>query len=68
MLKGFSAALTVAGITLIVWGLRAYRSFASEVTEAVTGAPSDKAIWLLVSGTVAALVGLFGLFTRSRGS
>lgn len=68
MMKGFSAALIIAGIALLVWGLRVYRSFGSEVTEAVTGAPSDKAIWLLVSGTIAALVGLFGLFSRgSRG-
>jgi uncharacterized protein DUF3185 len=48
--------------------MRVYRSFGSEVTEAVTGAPSNKAIWLLVVGTVAALVGLFGLIARSRGS
>jgi hypothetical protein len=67
MLKGLAAALVVIGAALIVWGLRVHRSFGSEVTEALTGAPSDKAIWLLASGTVAALVGLFGLFGRSRG-
>lgn len=64
MLKGISAALLIAGIALITWGIQAYKSFGSEVTEAVTGAPSDKAVWLLVSGTVAALAGLFGLFSR----
>jgi hypothetical protein len=67
MLKGLSAAFIVVGIALIVWGLQVYRSFGSEVTEAVTGAPSDRAIWLLVAGTVASLVGLFGLFSRTRG-
>lgn len=66
MLKGISLALLAGGIALIVWGLRVYRSFGSEVTEAVTGAPSDKAIWLLVTGTVAALGGLFGFFSRGR--
>jgi hypothetical protein len=67
MLRGLSAALIVVGIALIVWGLRVHRSFGSEVTEAITGAPSDKAIWLLAAGTVAALAGLFGFFGRSRG-
>lgn len=66
MLKGFSLGLLAGGIALIVWGLRVYRSFGSEATELVTGAPSDKAIWLLLSGTVAALGGLFGLFGRGR--
>jgi hypothetical protein len=66
MLKGFSLALVAGGVAMIVWGLRVYRSFGSEVSEAITGAPSDKAIWLLVTGTVAALGGLFGLFSRGR--
>ena len=66
MLKGLSVALLAAGVALIVWGLRVYRSLGSEVTEAITGAPSDKAIWLLVGGSVAAITGLFGLFTRGK--
>ncbi len=64
MMKGLSVALVIVGIALTVWGLRVYRSFGSEVTEAVTGAPSDKAIWLLVSGVIAAIAGMFGLFRR----
>lgn len=66
MLKGLSVALVTAGVALIVWGLQVYRSLGSEVTEALTGAPSDKAIWLLVGGGVAVLTGIFGLFGRGR--
>ncbi|HLU69638.1 MAG TPA: DUF3185 family protein [Fibrobacteria bacterium] len=66
MLKGLYAALALVGIVLIVWGVRVYRSFGSEVTEAVTGAPSDEAIWLLVLGTLGTFAGLFGLISRGR--
>lgn len=66
MMKGLFAALVVAGIALLIWGLRVYRSLGSELTEAVTGAPSDKAIWLLISGAIATVIGVFGLFSRSR--
>jgi len=66
MMKGLFAALVVAGIALLIWGLRVYRSLGSELTEAVTGAPSDKAIWLLISGAIATVIGVFGLFSRNR--
>ncbi len=66
MRKGLYVALVLTGIALIVWGLRVYRSFGSEVTEAVTGAPADEAIWLLVLGTLGTFAGLFGLINRGR--
>lgn len=53
-------ALLVVGIILTVWGYNLSNSFNSEVTELVTGAPSDKAMWLLTGGIAAAVIGLLG--------
>ena len=66
MNKGMSVALLVVGIVLIVWGVSASESFSSDVSRAFTGSPSDKAVWLLVGGIVAAIVGLFGLLRGTK--
>lgn len=61
MNKGLSAALLVAGIVLIVWGVRASESFGSDVSRFFSGSPTDKTMWLLIGGIVAAVIGLFGM-------
>ncbi len=66
MVRGISLALLVAGIILIVFGINAMHSFSSDVSRAFTGSPTDKSIWLLVGGAIAAVVGLVGLFRGSR--
>jgi hypothetical protein len=57
MNKGTAIALLVVGVILLIFGLDAYHSASSGVSQAVTGAPSDKAIWLLIGGAIAAIVG-----------
>lgn len=59
-----SFAFLIAGVLLLVFGLNASGSFSSSVTEAVTGAPSDKAIWLIVLGIIGIVTGGVGLFWR----
>lgn len=67
MNKAISIAFLVGGAILLVFGFQASDSFGSEVSRAFTGNPTDKTIWLLVSGAVLAVIGLIGLFTgRSR--
>ena len=61
MKKGISVALLVVGTVLIIWGVSALDSVSSDLSRIFTGSPSDKAIWLLVPGAAAAIVGLFGL-------
>lgn len=61
MNKSISIALLVGGIVLIVFGLNASNSFSSEVSEAFTGSPTDKAVWMLVGGAILAVAGLVGL-------
>lgn len=59
-----SLALLVLGVVLLAMGWDAYRSIGSDVSRVFTGAPTDRAVWLLVGGGVAAVAGLGGL---SRG-
>jgi LPXTG-motif cell wall-anchored protein len=58
-------ALLVVGVVLIVFGMNASASLGSRLSEFLTGAPSDRTIWLLVVGVVAAIVGL-GLLLVGR--
>lgn len=65
MNKITSLALFVAGLVLLVFGLNSADSVSSSVSEAVTGAPTDKSIWLIVLGIIGLLSGGAGfLFGR----
>ena len=61
MTKPVSLALLVGGIVLMVFGVMATTSFASDVSRFFTGSPTDKAIWMLLGGVVASIVGVVGL-------
>lgn len=50
--------LVAGGITLIIFGINAGDSFSSDVSRFFTGAPTDKSIWLLAAGVIAAVAGL----------
>lgn len=52
-----SLALLAGGIVLLVLGINATESFGSDVSRFFTGSPTDKAVWMLVGGVVAAAVG-----------
>jgi hypothetical protein len=65
MNKPVSLALLVAGIVLIVYGVSASDSVSSGFSRFFTGAPTDKAMWLLIGGAIAAVVGLSGFVRRS---
>lgn len=60
--KGLSLALLVAGIVLIVWGVAALESFSSDVSRFFTGAPTNKAVWLLTGGIALVCFAGFDLF------
>jgi len=51
-------ALLAGGIVLMLFGINATNSFGSDVSRFFTGSPTDKAVWMLIGGTVAAVVGL----------
>ena len=58
MNKIVSLALLVGGVVLIVFGVQATDSFSSDVSRFFTGSPTNKAVWMLIGGIVAAIVGL----------
>ncbi len=55
-------ALLAAGVLLLIFGINAMNSTSSEISRLFTGAPTDRAIWMLVGGIAAAAVGLALLF------
>ena len=58
MNKLVSLALLIGGVVLMIIGINATNSFGSDVSRFFTGSPTDKAIWMLIGGTVAAVIGL----------
>lgn len=58
MNKLLSLALLVGGVVLMIIGINATNSFSSDVSRFFTGSPTDKAIWMLIGGIVAAVIGL----------
>lgn len=67
MNRAISLALVVIGVVLIVFGVIAMDSFSSDVSRFFTGAPTDKAVWMLIAGVVSAIAGMSGVtLFRSR--
>ena len=60
MNKIISIAFLIGGVVLIIVGFNATNSFASDVSRFFTGSPTDKAVWMLIGGTLAAIIGLAG--------
>ena len=66
MNKLFSLTLLIGGVVLIVLGFNATHAFASDVSRFFSGSPTDKAVWMLIGGIGAALVGLTMLWHNPR--
>jgi len=66
MNKIVSLALLVGGVVLIIVGVNATNSFSSDVSRFFTGSPTDKAVWMLIGGILAAVVGLAGTLRGSK--
>jgi LPXTG-motif cell wall-anchored protein len=64
MSKALALALLVVGVVLLIWGINASNSAGSEISEAVTGSPTDKSIWLIALGALGAIAGGVSLFRR----
>jgi drug/metabolite transporter (DMT)-like permease len=56
----------VGGVVLMILGIQATNSLSSDVSRFFSGSPTDKAIWMLIGGIVAAVIGLFGLMRKSK--
>ena len=61
MNKPISLVLLVGGTVLIIFGLNESDSIGSSFSRFFTGNPTDKSMWFLLGGIVAAVVGAVGL-------
>lgn len=66
MNKLFFVALLVLGVVLLVLGGIESDSISSDFSRLFTGEPTDKAVWLLIGGAIAAIGGLGGLARGSK--
>jgi hypothetical protein len=66
MNKLISLALLGGGIALIVYGVNASNSLSSDISRFFTDSPTNKAIWMLIGGIVATILGLGGLMSGSK--
>lgn len=66
MNKIVSLALLIGGVVLMIIGINATNSFSSDVSRFFTGSPTDKAVWMLIGGIVAAVAGLIGTLRGSK--
>ncbi|NLD98863.1 MAG: DUF3185 family protein [Fibrobacter sp.] len=62
LIRIISIALITCGIILTIFGIDAWNSVGSDVSRAFEGGPSNRAIWLLVSGITSFVLGVGGLF------
>jgi hypothetical protein len=61
MNKAVSLAILAGGIVVLIFGINAINSTGSDISRFFTGAPTDRAMWMLVGGVVASVVGLAGV-------
>ncbi len=66
MNKVVSLVILAGGIVLVTYGVAASESLSSDISRFFTGSPTDKAIWMLIGGVVAIIIGLAGLFRGSK--
>ncbi|WP_232784945.1 DUF3185 family protein [Psychromonas sp. MB-3u-54] len=63
-MKIISIVLIVLGLGLAVWGDQLSGSVESEITQAITGADTDKVMTYYITGAVSFFVGIF-LFSKN---
>jgi len=63
-MKIIGIALVVVGVGLAIWGYQLSGSVGSQVTQAVTGADTDKVMTYYIGGAVSFFVGMF-LFRKN---
>jgi hypothetical protein len=62
MMKIISIALLIGGVILVVFGIDAVNSFSSDFSRMFSGSPTEKSIYMLVSGIIVLIIGAGGMF------
>jgi Protein of unknown function (DUF3185) len=66
MNKTVFLVVLVLGLVLLAFGAIESDSISSDFSRLFTGEPTDKAVWLLIGGAVATIVGLGGMARGSK--
>jgi uncharacterized membrane protein YidH (DUF202 family) len=66
VIKAAALALLAGGMALTLFGANAVNSANSDISRLFTGAPTDRAIWMVVGGIVMLVAGLAGLLPALR--
>jgi drug/metabolite transporter (DMT)-like permease len=66
MQKAIGVACLLVGVLLLAWGHNISQSVGSQVKEAFTGSPTDKAIYFYITGLVLTILGAFRLFASKK--
>lgn len=67
MNNAIGLALLIGGVVLMIFGFNAANSAGSEISKFFTGNPTDKSMWMIIGGAVAAVIGAVSFFRgRSR--
>lgn len=59
--SALGVALLVAGAALLYFGFNESNSLASDLSEVVSGSPTDRSMWMMIGGAALAVFG--GLLT-----
>ena len=68
MNRAVSLAILAGGVLLTIYGAAASNSFSSDISRFFTGSPTDKAVWMLIGGVVAIIIGGVGLLRGAKGN
>jgi len=63
-MKILGIVLAVVGLGLAFWGYRLSGGVGSQITQAVTGSPTDKIMAFYIGGAVSFVVGLYLLIKK----
>jgi len=66
MQKLIGVLCLAAGIVLLLWGRKIADSFGSQVQEVFTGAPTDRAVYFYIGGSVLAVLGAAQLLWKRK--
>jgi Protein of unknown function (DUF3185) len=65
-LRAAALALLAAGVVLVIYGVNAGNAPSSDISRFFTGAPTDRATWMLAGGIAMVVAGLAAVLPGFR--
>jgi hypothetical protein len=66
MQKATAIVFLLIGVVLLIFARKIADSFGSQVQQAFTGAPTDRAVYLYIGGIVLVILGIAQMFWRVK--